>query len=167
MKKIAVFLVLIMSVLSFASCKEKKPSYSAFVEELKTKNPDLHYIIKDIDKNSSDELIVLKNTAITVYTSSDKISKLDSYDFYTGTTRLFLSDKKDFPGIFYFCCGGGVNHFGVVNIENNKLVSSPIFEEDYSGILGEKGKIYELCENKALIEESKRLYNENKDIKFS
>lgn len=167
MKKIVACFTLLTLLITFASCKEEKPSYSAFIEELKTKNPDLHYIIKDIDNNSSDELIVLKNTAITVYTSSDKITKLDSHDFYTGTTRLFLSDKKDFPGIFYFCCGGGVNHFGVVNIENNKLVSSQIFEEDYSGILGEKGKIYELCENKALIEESKRLYNENKDIKFS
>lgn len=70
----------------------------------------------------------------------------------------------------YFYADGGLNYYGYMNIQKEKLVIETLWNEDYSGIskeIGEKReKIKELSNDRKLIEESKNLYKSNSDIEF-
>lgn len=79
-------------------------------------------------------------------------------------------NSYNYPGIFYFYADGGLNYYGYMNIQKEKLAIETLWNEDYSGIskeIGEKReKIKELSNDKKLIEESKNLYKANSDIEF-
>lgn len=85
----------------------------------------------------------------------------------TGTARFFYSDKNDFPGIFYFTVGGGVNHYGYMTIQNGKLFFKDLWEENYStASSNSSNSIKDLSPDKELILESKAVFEENRHIGF-
>lgn len=182
MKGLFVYTMLIILFL-LSSCSkaenmlkgEKEFDYAAFLISLyENKSPDeeLDFFIKDLDNNEVSELIVAKNgiSYITVYTFNDKVVELGNHNFETGTARLFSSDNSSYPGIFSYFEGGGLDHYGYLSIKDNKLVYEELWNEDYSGISGELGisreRIEEISTDKKLINESIRLYKENKDLPF-
>ena len=180
MKKITILFMSFCLIFMLTACKQsdrtssdssmpnykKITSYENFLNDLKNKQDDLYYYIKDIDANNIDDLLVLENTKLSVYTYKKSVELIGEQDFLTGTVRFFSSDNINYPGIFYYTVGGGVDHYGYMTIKNNKLQFEELWSEDYSGINGEKGKIIEISKNENLIKESKKLYKNNKDVEF-
>ena len=153
---------------------EWKVAYTKFLSDFyEKKNAEdiFHFSIKDLDNDSTPELIVLKNDLkVSVYTFNETVVKVGDHDFITGTTRLLFSDNPSYPGILYFHVGGGLEHYGYMAIKDNKLVNEELWNEDYSGIskeLGEKReRIEEHSKDKQLIEESRKAYKNNSEWPF-
>ncbi len=141
--------------------------YEDFLNDLKNKQDDLYYYIKDIDANNIDDLLVLENTKLSVYTYENSIKLIGEQNFLTGTVRFFSSDNISYPGVFYYTVGGGVDHYGYMTIKDKKLSFGNLWEENYATEPQDSvNRIKELSLNKDLISESKKLYNKNLDIKF-
>lgn len=132
------------------------------------------YFYLDIDGNSIQELCITQDTQLTVYTFWDnQLCEVGSHDFSSGTLRLADSQKTEYPGIFYFLTTGGREIYGYLAIRENKLSLERLwdnnfgFEIDKSGNLveiGRPGKVTEYTDDKAIIAESKALYENNVKI---
>ena len=151
---------------SFSNHKKITP-YENFLNDLKNKQDDSYYYIKDIDGNNIDDLLVLENTKLSVYTYENSIKLIGEQDFLTGTVRFFSSDNINYPGIFYYTVSGGVDHYGYMTIKDKKLSFENLWEENYATEPQDSiNRIKELSSNKDLISESKALFDKNLDIKF-
>ncbi len=137
--------------------------YNNLMNNFYNQNPDFYYAVKDIDGNSVKELIILSNTTITVYTHEQDVKQLDSYDFVTGTVRMFSSDDKKYPGIFYFTVGGGCDHYSYLTLSGDNIVTTKLCEYYYSA---DEPYWVDISDDKEMIAEAKALYNANKDIIF-
>ena len=166
MKRIVGLCAAVFAVLVLAGCRQDNDMYALFISELKAERDDALSYVCDIDGDGSDELVVLDGTAVEVYGYDEDAVLLGSHDFFTGSLRLFRSDKASFPGIFWFTVDGGLNHYGYMTVSSGKLVTEELWTEDYSGVSGEQGKVTEISTDKAKIKESKRLYEAEKDIEF-
>ena len=141
--------------------------YTDILDDLKAKLSDSYYFIKDIDEDNSPDLLVLNNTKLSVYSYEKSARLIGEQDFLTGTVRFFSSDNSEYPGIFYFTVGGGVNHYGYMSIKNQKLFFEDLCEENYASESTDNTEnTKELSADKELIEESKQLYKNNSDIDF-
>ncbi len=138
-------------------------AYTQFLENQTGRQGELYYYIKDIDKDTVEELILLKNTKLSIYTADETVTLIDSHDFITGTVRFFSSDNSDYPGIFYFTAGGSCERYGYITVKDKKLSFENLWEKNYAT---DTPEINELSENKALISESQKLYNNDCDISF-
>ena len=169
MKKVCCFLLSIFMIASITGCNQDKitMSYTDFINQLKNGQNEILYLIKDIDNNGIEDLIILNNTQITIYTYTNEIISVGKRDFSTGTVRFFYSDQTDFPGIFYFTASGGMNHYGYLTIKNEQLSIEELWTEDYSGISGQKNKITKISKNNNLIQESKKVCENNKELSFN
>jgi len=178
-KKITVLFLLLIFMLTACKQSDRIPSdnsipnsknissYENLLNDLKNNQTDLYYYIKDIDGNNIDDLLVRENTKLSVYTYDNSIELIGEQDFLTGTIRFFSSDNINYPGIFYYTVGGGVDHYGYMTIKDKKLSFENLWEENYATEpQGSINRIKELSCNKDLISESKKLYNKNADIKF-
>ena len=181
MKKITILFISLCLIFMLTACRQsegtfsdnsfsnhkKITSYENFLNELKNKQDDLYYYIKDIDGNNIDDLLVLENTKLSVYTYENSIELIGEQDFLTGTVRFFSSDNINYPGIFYFTVGGGINHYGYMTIKDKNLSFENLWEENFATeSQNSVNYIKELSSNKDLIYESKALFDKNLDIKF-
>ncbi len=177
MKKLTALFLLLIFMLVLVGCKQTNSGtnessdsislYQNFLRDLKSNNSDIYYFIKDIDGDNTDDLIIHENTKLSVYTYEKSVKLIGEHDFITGTCRFFSSDNADYPGVFYFTVGGGVDHYGYMTIKDKKLSFEDLWEEHYATQPeGSKERIKELSSNKGLISESKELYKNNCDIKF-
>ncbi|MBQ6884426.1 MAG: hypothetical protein IJN56_01665 [Clostridia bacterium] len=137
--------------------------YNNLMNSFYNQNPDFYYAIKDIDGNGIKELIIMSNTTITVYTNENGVKQLDSYDFVTGTVRMFSSENPKYPGIFYFTVGGGCDHYSYMTLNNGYLNQTKLCEYYYSA---DEPYWVDVSDDKEIIAEAKALYNENRDIEF-
>lgn len=167
MKKIVLFLLVCLLCTSACTKAGTKPLYDDFIRELAGNSREVYYSVKDIDGDRTEDLIVLRNTALSVYTYTDEVMLVGEHDFMTGTVRFFYSDKEEFPGIFYFTVGGGLNHYGYMTVQNGALHLEQLWDEDYSGATDWEDHVAEFSDDKALIQQSKALYEADKDIVFS
>lgn len=182
MKKLLVYITL-LAMLLLSGCgktemviKEKgRVDYTSFLSDLydnKSDNEELGFSIKDLDNNGIPELIISKNgvSNITVYTFNDTVVEVGNHFFETATTRLFFSDNSSYPGMFFYFAGGGLDHYGYITIKDNKLMYEELWNEDYSEISKDLGisrnRIEEFSADKQLIEESRKVYEENNDLPF-
>ena len=60
-----------------------------------------------------------------------------------------------------------MNHCGYLTINNGRLSTEELWTEDYSGISGQKNKITNISKNNNLIQESKNVYENNKELSFN
>lgn len=163
---------------STASAKEQTNSaqsgeaYQAFLKDLydtssEKECADTFYYIRDLDNNGVDELMTFhEGLEMTVYTYDNGVKKLDFHDFATGTTRLFCSEVPSYPGFFEFHVGGGLERYNYITLKNNALSFEKLWDDDFSDSYESRPKIVEYVTDQQMIAESKRLYQENKDIKF-
>ena len=151
---------------------EWRSSYITFLQDINKNNSKQGYefVIKDLDGDAIPELIVKEKLKLTVYRQNKEIEEVGSYNFATGTTRLFSSESMNYPGIFYFYVSGGLNHYGYINIQDKELNIQELWNEDYSGIYKEMGEEREVIEkfsdDDKIIKESRDLYNNNCDLTF-
>ena len=123
------------------------------------------FYYKDMDGDGVPELIVDQWPSITVYTFGGTVTEIGEYRYSTGTARFLGSNNPSYPGIFYFNLGGGLEYYSYITIKDNQLIREDLWNEDYSG--WRENRIEELSDDKALIRESKRVYDENNDIEWT
>jgi len=153
-------------------------NYTAFLEDLfgnkyiamsdvldGTIRTFIPFVYKDMDDDGVPELIIYQWPSITVYTFDGTVMKVGDERFPTGTEQFFHSNNPSYPGIFYFKLGGGLERYGYITIKDKQLVREELWNEDYSG--WRENRIEELSDDKALIRESKRVYDENNDIEWT
>ena len=138
-------------------------AYQALILKLSENSSDLHYVQMDIDGNGVNELIIKKQTTITVYSYNKRVTEVGSCDFQTGTLRLLYSSNPDYPGIFYFTVGGSADHYGYMTLKDGQLSFENLWEYNF---YSDPPQVTELSSDKQLIEESKTAYSENQDIVF-
>jgi hypothetical protein len=182
MKKLLIYITVLIMLL-FTGCdnvegiikEEGIVDYTAFLNDLyenKTSDEELYFSIKDLDNNGVLELVVKKDGAnMAVYTiNNDIIVEVGNHNFLSGTTRLFFSNNPSYPGIFSYFVSGGLEHYGYITIKDDELMYEELWNEDYSGVSKELGlsrdRIEESSDDKQLIEESRRVYEENNDLPF-
>lgn len=146
-------------------------AYASFLDGLYNNNTlpdekDFEFAILDLDKDGTDELIVVSGGSdLSVYTFKDSVVEVGHHDFVTGTTKFFVSSNIEYSGIFCFSVDGGYEWHRYIGIEDNLLKIEDLWNEDCSGIsevLGDKrDRIKEFSSDKALIQESKKVYEEN------
>jgi len=130
-----------------------------------------YFALKDLDNDGVMELIIKNNLVnVAVYTFNNGLIKAGSCNFGTGTTRLLFSDKPAYPGVFFFFASSGLMHYGYMSVKDNQLIYEELWNEDFSGSADEMGierdRIEELSDDKALIKESKIVYDNNNDIEW-
>lgn len=147
-------------------------AYTKLIESIRNENSDdtldgyMRYFYKDIDDNGVNELCVTYQSELTVYTLQEgKAVEVGRYDFYTGTLRMFSSEKAQYPGIFYFVAGGGFENYRYLTIKDGELSSIDLWAENYGfAEEGDPERIVTYTTDKEIIAESKALYENNKDI---
>ena len=156
-----------------SSFDSAEAAYKYLINKTKAEtDPDelryMTYFFKDIDGDGTNEFFITKRgTAITIYSYKDqKIVYIDSYDFVTGTIHMFSSDDPKYPGIFCYTCGGSADHYQYMTIKDGKLSLEFLWHDVYgseSGGYNNRSGVY-LTDDTEIIEESKRLYENGKNI---
>jgi len=124
------------------------------------------FYYKDMDDDGVPELIVDQWPSITVYTfDGDTVVEVGEDRYSTGTMRFLYSNNPSYPGIFGFHLGGGLERYSYMTIKNKQLIYEELWNEDYSG--WRENRIEELSDDKEIIRESKRVYEENNDIEWT
>ena len=167
-RRILYLFPVICLIFLLAGCGEKSvtESYTEYLKNFADSSSEVYYLIRDIDNDGTPDLILPDNTSLKIYTYTDSVKEVGSYDFITGTVQYLYSDNKDFPGIFYTTTGGGYNHYGYITVKDGKVTTEDLWKEDFSGISGKKNKIEDLSENKALVDESKSVSQKEQKINF-
>lgn len=154
---------------SIDSIKDWKNVYKSFLLKMSEDISDtIEFSIKDLDNNLIPELIIKKHgTCLHIY-SCDRGELIDvgENEFYSATTRFFYSNNRNYPGIFFFTIGGGLEQYGYLEFVNNKLVECDLWNEDYSGTHKNRERINEISDDKSCIEESRKIVAAGKDIEF-
>ncbi len=152
-----------------------RDAYAEFLKSLYVKSEDtdksFEYVVRDMDNNGVPELVLLNNEMkVTVYTYITEVKKIGSIDFGTATTQFFYTTEPVYSGIIYCHEGGGLEHYGYLRFENEKITREELWNEDYSGISKELGKnrdkIEEVSDDSTLIEVVKESCKQELDLHF-
>ena len=183
-KKMRIVLLMLLAIPMLFGCQNKQSqssdttsadanvqeAYRIFLLELYEQDPTKNtntFLIRDLDGNGVEELIYRHQALeVTFYTYDNGIKKIDYHDFQTGTTRLFVSDNPAYPGFFEFHIGGGLEYYNYITIEKAALNFKKLWDDDFSDSYEGRDKIVEYTTDKQMIAESKKLYQENKDVEF-
>lgn len=147
-------------------------SYASFLKDLASQDVEMRYAIHNIDHDEQPELLISeRGTKLTIYKMLDCVTEIGNEDFQTGTVRWFFSTDKEHPGVFYYTVGGGADHYSLMTIQDNKLHFEALWDDVYaysptSDISALTVRYRVFTDNKELVEESKRLYDQNQDIKW-
>ena len=153
------------SLFNLNSSKWRKTPYEYYMNHLEgNSSENALYFLKDIDNNGIVDLILLKNSMFTIYTYNGNITKMCEHDFVIGTARWFSSDNPEYPGIFYMTVGGSAEHHGYMYLKNGELCFEDLWVEKYTDTA--ENIIENISDNSDLVEESKKLYANGKDIDF-
>ncbi len=155
--------------------KDQYGNYAGYAALLKAEYPNqkIEYALRDLNADGRTDLLVLEEgTTLSVYTKKDGFTHLlVAQDFVSGTSRFLTTGDADYPGIIYFCVGGGKDRYyylSLDNVENGEFVKIPLWTDNYSLYEeGEEGRITELSDDKKLIELSREVYQNNCDLVFS
>lgn len=148
-------------------------SYASFLENLASQDVEMRYAIHNIDHDEQPELLISeRGTKLTIYKMLDCVTEIGNEDFQTGTVRWFFSTDKEHPGVFYFTVGGGADHYSRMTIQDNKLHFEALWDDVYaysptSDISALTVRYRVFTDNKELVKESKRLYDQNQDIQWT
>lgn len=152
------------------SQEEWKSAYEAQLDELYKQKDAKYYAVRDLDANGVPELIIQKYPKIIIYTYEQEMQQIYEGDFVSGTCMFLVSDHASCPGIFHFWVGGGMEHYGYLSMTDSTVHDEELWNEDYSGIskkLGEdRERILEISGDAVLIQESKKAYEERKELYF-
>ena len=140
--------------------------YTALLESIRAENREVYYLLRDMDGDGVQELLLKEDTKLSVYTLTESVTLVGEQEFATGTLRLLYSDKTDYPGIFTFTVGGGANHYGYMTLKDGKISQEKLWDDFFSLADNDPGRVKTYSKDEAIIAESKTLYAKNKDLQF-
>lgn len=150
--------------------EEWKSAYETYLNKLykSSKDPDywLLYFCKNIDKSDIPELFVINyekedEYEMKIYTYTSDVEEIGSR-YITGTTRFLYSEDPSCPGIFTFDVGGGLDRYGYITVQDGKVSETELWTVKVGE--DENGPMKEISSDKRLIRESKKAYQEGRDI---
>ena len=118
---------------------------------------DVHIAFHDLNGDGQEELLVKKDgTELTVYSMDSSGTQLMvKHGFYTGTSRFCVTGDKDYPGLFYYCTGGGEDQCYYLTpdaTQNGRFVLNSVWtvetgQEMPVKILTDSPKLYSLSQD--------------------
>ena len=160
----------------YATKQPDSPAMVQYLSLLQNQYSDYrgaYYMLHDISGDGEDELLILNwDNQLLVYTKGNNQAQLlVEQTFSSGTIRFFATGDAQYPGLIYFCVGGGKNQYYYLtldNVQDKKFVKIPLWTDNYGFYEeGEEGRITELSDDKKLIELSREAYQNNRDLAFS
>lgn len=154
--------------------QDRYGNYAGYAGLLKGEygNREIEYAYHDLDADVHSELLVLEGLTLSVYTMKDNFTHLlVKQDFASGTSRFLTTGDSAYPGLIYFCVGGGKDRYYYLSLdkmENQQFVLTELWTDNYAyAEEGEDGRITELSDDKKLIALSREAYQNNCDLVFS
>lgn len=145
--------------------KNATQAYEEFLNGYVT-NTSVLYSTKNIDGNGTEELILVQNTVLEVYTYEGTVRKVGAHDFITGTLLLYHTNDNKYPGMVYVTVGGGKNHFGYITITDGALSVQQVFDDDYGMTSGKKEDVF-YTQDEDLIALCKKAYQDKNGVGYS
>ena len=145
----------------------KEKSSKELIDYYKTqlKGKYTSYCLKDVDGKSGDELVVRDDNRIIIYRyKNHAVEKVYDKDFVTGTTQIFESHKKKWPGLFYFYEDFGINYYGYICSEKGKIVTKSLWSYNHTKEVIDYNEKINPSANRELVKESRLISNDPKHV---
>lgn len=135
--------------------------------------PDAHplYYVDDLNGDNDPELMVYEDGGrLRIFTRQNgRFQSVIDQTFVSGTSRFFKIEG-DYPGLFYFCVGGGKNRYYYLSmdkVKDQQFVKTELWTDNYGFFEeDEEGRITKLTDNETLIELSRNAYDLALDVPF-
>jgi len=121
------------------------------------------FALRDLDKDGVPELMIIQvdeaDGILKVYSYDDHVYKIGEYsDPKIGISAIRISDDPKFPGLFDQWWGGGVEHYGYLEVREKRLIYEGLWYIDRTG-----GSPYQrrVSDNGALISEAMDLFSDD------
>ena len=134
--------------------------------------PELHdyeysgVALRDLDKNGVPELIIVQvdeaDGILKVYSYDNRVYKIGEYsDPKIGISGIRISENPEFPGLFNQWWGGGVEHYGYLEVREKQLIYEDLWYMDRTGAAPYQNQV---SNKEALIRESMTLFSDDDDM---
>ena len=138
-----------------------RDSYRAFLKDFPVlSNCDVSgFSLRDLDNNGIPELITVQSDSnsmqgiLIIYSCDDIIYKVGEYtNPKLGVAGLRVSSNQAFPGLFTCWWGGGMEHYGYLTIQDEKLIHEDLWYDDHH--VEDSPGLVQISGDKQLIKES-------------
>ncbi|MBQ6848900.1 MAG: hypothetical protein IJN76_02470 [Clostridia bacterium] len=151
---------------------EADGNYVDYADLLKTKysHQEIEYALRDLNADGREELLVLEQgTTLSVYTKKTGYTQLlVEQDFVSGTSRFLMTGDAAYPGLIYFCVGGGRDRYYYLSldkVEDRQFIFTELWTDNYAfAEEGEEGRVTILSNDAKLVELSRVAYQNNQDL---
>ena len=151
---------------------EADGNYVDYADLLKTKysHQEIEYALRDLNADGREELLVLEQgTTLSVYAKKTGYTQLlVEQDFVSGTSRFLMTGDAAYPGLIYFCVGGGKDRYYYLSldkVEDRQFIFTELWTDNYAfAEEGEEGRVTILSNDAKLVELSRVAYQNNQDL---
>ena len=150
------------------SIEQTENTYMKAYETCLRSFPELHdyqysgVALRDLDKNGVPELIIVlvdeADGILKVYSYDNRVYKIGEYsDPKIGISGIRISENPEFPGLFNQWWGGGVEHYGYLEVREKRLIYEELWYMDRTGAAPYQSQV---SNKEALIRESMNLFSD-------
>lgn len=151
------------------SIKQTENTYMKAYEAYLRSFPELNdykyssVALRDLDKNGVSELIIVQvdevDGILKVYSYDNSVYKIGEYsDSKIGISAIHVSENPKFPGLFNQWWGGGVEHYGYLEVREKRLIYEDLWYIDRTEPSPYQSNV---SNNEALIRESMNIFSED------
>ncbi len=151
------------------SIKQTENTYMKAYEAYLRSFPELNdykyssVALRDLDKNGVSELIIVQvdevDGILKVYSYDNSVYKIGEYsDSKIGISAIRVSENPKFPGLFNQWWGGGVEHYGYLEVREKRLIYEDLWYIDRTEPSPYQSNV---SNNEALIRESMNIFSED------
>ncbi|MCI8983445.1 MAG: hypothetical protein HFG78_13765 [Hungatella sp.] len=151
------------------SIKQTENTYMKAYEAYLRSFPELNdykyssVALRDLDKNGVSELIIVQvdevDGILKVYSYDNSVYKIGEYsDSKIGISAIHVSENPKFPGLFNQWWGGGVEHYGYLEVREKRLIYEDLWYIDRTEPSPYQSNV---SNNEALIRESMNIFSDD------
>lgn len=151
------------------SIKQTENTYMKAYEAYLRSFPELNdykyssVALRDLDKNGVSELIIVQvdevDGILKVYSYDNSVYKIGEYsDSKIGISAIRISENPKFPGLFNQWWGGGVEHYGYLEVREKRLIYEDLWYIDRTEPSPYQSNV---SNNEALIRESMNIFSDD------
>lgn len=151
------------------SIKQTENTYMKAYEAYLRSFPELNdykyssVALRDLDKNGVSELIIVQvdevDGILKVYSYDNSVYKIGEYsDSKIGISAIRVSENPKFPGLFNQWWGGGVEHYGYLEVREKRLIYEDLWYIDRTEPSPYQSNV---SNNEALIRESMNIFSDD------